>query len=112
MYSTKEKALEALKHCINLGDPFNNNNCGAGCPLWNQCTGQDLDVILSDLYEVMLDIGFPAERTEKIYDAVTRCRCIDMCDGCPYFSRCEGTDQTYLFQDIYDLLNESGVYEN
>ena len=111
MYSTKEKALEALKHCVSLDDPFSDCNCGAGCPLWNQCTGTDLDVILCDLFEVLLSLNIPPVFTDHLFYAIPRC-CTQMCGPyCHYWKDCQGENITVLFRDIYRLLKEYGAYE-
>ena len=107
MYSSKEKALEALNHCIHLDDPFHPDICGASCPLWRQCTGTSQYVILSDLRDVIYDIGFHFEQTEKICSTITRCMDMNnaLCDSsCPYWDGCRGDNNTQLFRDIHELL--------
>ena len=112
MYSDKETALEALKHCINLDDPFSDLNCGAGCPLWKQCTGTDVDVILSDLLHVLLSMNISPDRTDKVFAAIPRCCSENLCNHtCPYWQDCRGEEITLLFRDIYSILKEAGAYE-
>lgn len=96
MFSSKSVALEALTHCINLSDPFADLNCGAGCPLWRDCTGQDIDVILSDLRDILLSLRDPSadpliSRIQPMIDDVE-------------------ADPTPLFTDIYAYLKEAGAY--
>ena len=113
MYSaTKEIALEALKHCIHLDDPFCELNCGSGCPLWKQCSFTSLEVILTDLCSIILSHNIPAERYKKIIAGIQCCVEYEQsCDTrCPYWTICEGEQLQYLFRDIYDLLNEYGLY--
>lgn len=107
---TKDVALEALTHCVALYNPFGSVNCGAGCPLWKQCTGTDLHVILSRLEQIILDLNLSAD---KILSGIRHC--IDeanLCnDTCPYWTVCRQDDVTFLFRDIYYLLTENRAYE-
>lgn len=104
----QQRALSALFCCMTLSENLWENSCQR-CPL-HPC---DPDERLACFRDLLRSVAPDYPQASSYADLLDGCLENDegVCVSCPYYDRCQNLDPSFLLEDIFSFLKESGYYE-